>query len=166
MHCGWGGPARSRIRRSRPAQWLPPALDPSTPGVLPDSVRRRRHLAFFCAVAGALPHQTLFLEVPDERLDVDWDTLRFGVLQQQFGGTQRFLLCPLRQPLDRCLVEFARRATARLVAQAVHAVLAPALPGLPDGADIEILQLGDLATQQPLSEQQQGLGAFACAPVW
>lgn len=84
-------------------------------------------------MAGAFPHQALFLEVPDERLDVDGDTLRFSVLQQQFGRAQRFCLCPLRQSLDRCLVEFARCATAWLVDQTVDSVLAPALPRLADG---------------------------------
>jgi len=96
---------------------------------------------------------------------MDRCALCLGVLQQQFGRTQRFLLGPLRQPFDRRLVEFARRATARLVDQTFHAVLAPALPRPADGADIELLQLGDLAAQQSLSEQQQRLGAFACAPV-
>ncbi len=52
---------------------------------------------------------------------------------------------PLRQSLNRGFVEFARRATARLVDQTFHTVLAPALPRLADGADIELLQLGDLA---------------------
>ena len=96
---------------------------------------------------------------------MDRCALCFRVLQQQFGRAQRFLLRPLRQPLDRCLVEFARRATARLVAQASHAFLAPVLPRLADRADIEILALGDLATQQALPQQQQRLGAFARAPV-
>jgi len=96
---------------------------------------------------------------------MDRCALCLGVLQQQFGRTQRFLMRPLRQPFDRGFVEFAWRVTARFVDQTFHTVLAPALPRLADGADIELLQLGDLAAQQSLSEQQQSLGAFACAPV-
>ena len=77
---------------------------------------------------------------------MDWLALRLDMALQQLGGRQRFLACPLHQTLDGSLVEFARGAAARLVAQARHAFPEPALPGVAHGADVEILHLGHLAT--------------------
>ena len=96
---------------------------------------------------------------------MDRFALRIGVALQHPVRAERLLACPLSQTLRSGLVQLARRATARFVAQAGHAFLAPALPRLANGADIEFLQLGDFATQQPLSQQQHRLGAFARAPV-
>ena len=82
--------------------------------------------------------------------------LGLGVTLQQFDRRRGLVLGPLHQTIDRRLVELAR-----LVAQAVHALLDPVLLGHAHG----VLQLGHLATEQGLAQQQQGLGAFACAPV-
>ncbi len=91
--------------------------------------------------------------------------LRLDMALQQFGGAQGLLARPLQQAIDASLVELARGAAARLVVQARHALSEPALPGLAHGADVEVLHLGHLATEQGLAQQQQGLGPLAGAPV-
>lgn len=80
--------------------------------------------------------------------------LGIGMALQQFGGRQGLFACPLHQAIDSGLVELARGATARLVVQASHAFLEPALPGLAHGADVEVLHLGHLAAEHGLAKQQ------------
>ncbi len=96
---------------------------------------------------------------------MDRFALRIGVALQHPVRAERLLACPLSQTLRSGLVQLARRATARFVAQAGHALLAPVPPSLAHGADFQILHLRHLAAQQRLAEQQQGLGALSCAPV-
>ncbi len=95
------------------------------------------------------------------------DRLAFGLdmALQQLGSAQGFVVRPLHQAIDSSRVEFARGTAARLVVQARHAFLEPALPGLAHGADVEVLHLGHLWAEQGLAQQQQGLGALARAPV-
>ena len=78
--------------------------------------------------------------------------LGVGMALQQFGGRQRLFAGPLHQAIDSDLVELARGAAARLVVQAAHAFLEPALPGLAHSADVEVLHPGHFAAEQRLAQ--------------
>ena len=96
---------------------------------------------------------------------MDRRALGFGMALQQIGGAQGLLARPLHQTVDSDFVEFARGTAARLVVQARHAFLEPTFPGLAHGTDVEFLSMGDLAAEQGLAQQQQGIGTLACPPV-
>jgi hypothetical protein len=81
----------------------------------------------------------------------EWESARKAwalLALRKRGRAQRLLARPLHQTLCSSLVQPARRAAARFVAQAIHALLAPAPPSLAHSADVELLQLGRVAAQQ------------------
>lgn len=113
----------------------------------------------FHAVARAFPYLPVFLQDSGERFRHGSARLGHRDGAAEFRSPSGFFADPLHQAVrQRGLVELVRGTTALRVVEASHAFLEPMKPGIAHGADVELLHLGHIVTEQRLIQQQ---GRFA-----